>query len=59
MEVIRNVPRSRRRNLERDIATILRKIATKIVKGKEDVKPNIEKKRISMNIWARPAIVST
>ncbi|MDD5594462.1 MAG: magnesium chelatase domain-containing protein, partial [Candidatus Margulisbacteria bacterium] len=31
------------RNLERDIATILRKIATKIVKGKEDVKFNIKK----------------
>jgi ATP-dependent Lon protease len=31
------------RNLEREVATILRKIATKIVKGKEDAKFNIKK----------------
>ncbi|OGB89651.1 endopeptidase La [candidate division WOR-1 bacterium RIFCSPHIGHO2_01_FULL_53_15] len=43
-EIIREYTREAGvRNLEREIATILRKIATKIVKGKEDAKFNIKK----------------
>ena len=53
MEIIREYTREAGvRNLEREVATILRKIATKIVKGKGEAKFNIKKDDIEEYLGA-------